>query len=390
MSEYFLYTYKMATVQQITVLTNIPQFTGNPRPGEPSFKPDIDARTFLRTLENHFRQHNITSDVKKIQILFSHIDKQRGDAINFITCYAGQPVTFDEVKDDLLGMYPSFSATEFKHAARVFLNTKLTDKNIFCAMTALENSSKAVAESYLNHELITEGKFNANSTVNAMTPTQVVADGDPQVPPPPPPRTVPLSLLRILQNYTMHLMVSTQVNPKIYDKTLTSFGPRHSSTKFMAETVKQVEKQKLLTSSKAQTAQEGFIFKTTQPQVPRRQHQQPSPRNTTPPEQPRFMINKNITCHNCGKTGHIKKECKSCNYCKKYGHSVKDCRTKLAKGKYCDKCKMKDSHNTVECRRQFKSNVRMVGEYGQDDWSDHHSNETTEDYNSEEAGQDQY
>lgn len=30
-------------------------------------------------------------------------------------------------------------------------------------------------------------------------------------------------------------------------------------------------------------------------------------------------------CHNCGKVGHRKKDCRSCNFCKKYGHFARNC-----------------------------------------------------------------
>ena len=79
---------KMA-LNQLTVLIEMPRFTGNPKPGETAFKPDIDARTFMRTVENYYSQNNVTSDEKKLHILFSLIDKKRGDAIRFLTCYAG-------------------------------------------------------------------------------------------------------------------------------------------------------------------------------------------------------------------------------------------------------------------------------------------------------------
>ena len=65
------------SLTQITVLQDIPKFTGNPKIGEPKFVPEIDARTFLRTLENHFSNEGITSDEKKLQIFFSLIDKKK-------------------------------------------------------------------------------------------------------------------------------------------------------------------------------------------------------------------------------------------------------------------------------------------------------------------------
>ena len=70
-------------LNQLTILQDMPLFQRNPRPSEPRFVPDIDARTtFLRSVEIYFDQHNITFDEKKMQIVFSLIDKSRGDLSN--------------------------------------------------------------------------------------------------------------------------------------------------------------------------------------------------------------------------------------------------------------------------------------------------------------------
>ena len=67
------------------------------------------------------------------------------------------------------------------------------------------------------------------------------------------------------------------------------------------------------------------------------------------------------TCYNCGKVGHQRKDCKSCGFCTKFGHKAKDCKQRIAqaKGKYCATCKLRDSHDTSECRKS-KANVRIV------------------------------
>ena len=58
------------STEHITVLNGLPIFSGNPEPGESTFTSDIDARTFLRSLENYFENTNVTDDNKKIQIMF--------------------------------------------------------------------------------------------------------------------------------------------------------------------------------------------------------------------------------------------------------------------------------------------------------------------------------
>ena len=77
-------------LNQLTILQDMPLFQGNARKNEPRFKPEVDARTFLRSVEIYFEQHDITCDKKKMQVVFSLIDKKRGDAIKLLTCYAGK------------------------------------------------------------------------------------------------------------------------------------------------------------------------------------------------------------------------------------------------------------------------------------------------------------
>ena len=64
--------------QNYTILTDLPKFTGDARADEADFKSELDARTFLRSVENYFQVHGVTTDQRKIQILFSMIDKKKG------------------------------------------------------------------------------------------------------------------------------------------------------------------------------------------------------------------------------------------------------------------------------------------------------------------------
>ena len=429
-------------LSQFTILQDLPQFSGNPRPGEPYFKPTIDCRTFLRTLDNYFAQNDIKSDEKKIQILFSLVNKQRGDAIRMITCYAGRIITFAQVKREMLQMYPSFRVTEFRHAAQSLLETKLTTTNMFCAMASLENASRNVAEAYVQHEPLTKGDFSEESKIAPLldrsiylpTPPPVPVPVVPQMPVPtaspvvpststaalasqiPVPSTtatvaatpstsattavttsqatpvatpvpasvappVPASvappvtsrpagaapdiyLVNLLQNFAMHLFVSTQTHYKVYNK-LASIGPRKGSTEFMAEAVKAALKYQTLMGPKGKTTQQNLdevIWKVTQPQKKfKGKPQQTTQQQASPQQTSQSNQSTNVKCFNCNQPGHVRKQCPICSHCRAYGHTAKGCAKKIAesKGKFCKNCNLQNSHNTNECRKQNQQ-VRII------------------------------
>jgi len=413
---------------QLTVLNDLPRFTGNPRPGEPSFKMEIDARTFMRTVENYFASHSVSSDERKLNILFSLIDKKKGDAIRLLTCYAGKAVAFEEVKTQFLNMYPSFKATEFQHAAKAMLETNLKLNNVFCGMTSLENTSRAAAEAYLNHEALTKGNFNIKTVLQkagntnvaqpvptappATTPTAdtsasaatTTAASTGSIAPPISPATSASSattsilLVDVLQNYSMHLFVATQTHNKVYEK-LNAKGPQISSTQFMSDTVKAVEKHKLLYPTKKPERSDDVIWQVNKrPDNPGWAKQRPAqqnrnmqqqnqsaqpPRNnvapTTRPQPAADRSGAELKCFNCGARGHTRRECRTCSYCKKYGHTAKKCAERIAKarGKYCHECKISDSHDTKDCYKTARSsrtrnnaNVRLAREETTSDTSE--------------------
>ena len=232
-----------ANTQSFTVLTDLPTFAGMPK-GREDFIPSIDIRTFLRSLETYFVTHNVVTDQQKLHVLYSKIDKEKGDALKFVTSYAGDEVIpFQEIKNELLKYYPSFRTTELRHAAESLLETDLTGKDVGCALIALENSAKAVAEAYLSHDPLTKGDFSRQTTISAALPTTQTTQAAPRAAPASaatsasasastsessspaggsPATTGPafpavinvppaIPLARVLQNLIMHVFMSTQI-----------------------------------------------------------------------------------------------------------------------------------------------------------------------------------
>jgi len=216
----------------IEMLHDMPRFAGNPKDGEAPFKSEIDARTFMRTLENYFQTNNVTLDEKKFQILFYLIDKKRGDAILFIRCYINESIPFAEIKDQFFDIYSPYKFTEFQDAAKSLLQTNLTPNNILCGMTSLHNTSRAAVKAYLDNTELTKGDFDDETILpsprgDSIVPLNLDAPATP---------TQQIYLRDVLQNFAMHLYVSTQTPNTVYEK-LYAKGPRDKCTRFMLNTV---------------------------------------------------------------------------------------------------------------------------------------------------------
>ena len=365
------------SLQSLTVLSELPTFTGNPRPNEAPFTKSLDARTFIRSLESHFLINNITSDQKKIHILFAHIDKIRGDAVNFVTTHSGEHFSWEDIKKFFLKSYPG-TAQEFRHAAQRFLETKIDDNYVFYGMTQLQTAARAVTEAYLSNNKLTKDDFDETSVISKPNRNQSTTESAPStsggggetsgsqaatttfV-------SSGIKVKEMLQNFLMHLVVGTQTHHRVYEK-LAKMGPHDSSNCFMAEIIAADNKYKTLhLPKKTNTQPEEFIWKTApgtqgNPSRPTRRIMaapqwtsdstgRPQPRGR--PQAEGHQANK-LKCYNCGQEGHLKRACTVCAYCRSRSHTAKNCKKRIeqARGKYCSYCRIPDSHSLSECRRR--------------------------------------
>ena len=165
---------------------------------------------------------------------------------------------------EFLSYYPSFKIEEFQSAAQSLLNTKVTNDTTLCAMTNLENATRAVVEAYLKNVTLTKGEFGLESKVVLPRPAQQSAS--PQTPQATPAPTMPL--FDIIQNFVLHLFVANHAPTKVYDK-ISHCGPQNTSTKFMAETVRATERHLTVYRKGAHPRKDENIWKVTQ--IPRQE-----------------------------------------------------------------------------------------------------------------------
>jgi hypothetical protein len=212
----------------------------------------------------------------------------------------------------------------------------------------------------------------------------------------------------LLQNYTMHLLMSTQLTKKTYDE-VSKITPVTTSTKFMSLAVKASEKHRLLDretgKTKCRIDSNEVIYSIQKPQWSNSSyksngdygnsastsHVNQGAMGTTPQGNTGYRGNKpygktqinagnigstqygnNRGCFRCGKPNHFARECKVatyCTVCRIKGHNTEVCRknTQKTANKYCSICNRYNSHDTRDCyskgKKEFKpqgQGVRMI------------------------------
>ena len=276
--------------RQLTVIDDLPKFTGNPRMGEDLGTRGVDIKNFLRSLDCHIETNRITDNGAKIRLLNSQIDPHRGDAMALMACYAGRNVTYESICEDFISCYPNFEVSDFKVAARSILSNNL--KNPEHDLTRLENQSRAVVDAYLGRDEMRHLRIGAHSVLADPRPiVEVEVEGpvDRQNRPPaqPEPPRVEIPLAEVLQNLLLHLFMSNGLPEPVY-KNLAKTTPATSSVKFMATAINHTKKERALSGEIKKKLVENEVLYAVQSE------NKPTSKD----------------CYNCGKTGHYARDCR--------------------------------------------------------------------------------
>merc|ERR1711915_290957 len=158
---------------------------------------------------------------------------------------------------------------------------------------------------YLTSRGITNGEFGDTSVVSKPLTTE----GASTVP------THKIKLVNVLQNFLMHIAAS-QTNHKIYSK-LGTIGPKEDSTSFMADIVHETGQYLALRIKNPvpKTEKEDFVWKMFS------NNENPTPQGNS---------DNKLKCFNCGKGGHVRKDCTICAFCKSTKHTAKVCEKRIA------------------------------------------------------------
>ena len=298
-------------------LGEIPKFRGNLEAHETaSTKGHLDVRVFLRALENHFSRKNITTDKEKLEILFARIDKTVGNAVRIIDSYAGLPdITFEKVKKNLLKIYPQFNTTELPQASYGFSQLRVDKPCIFSGIHKVEVSARAVVDAFVNS--------GNTKKLNITGDTMIHLDD-----------TKRIRLKPFLQKAFMHYILSAQLDPDVYKK-IAHIGNDTDCVDLMSLAVEEAEKCMSLKKGKSRAVETPEVLYAIQT--------------------PQGEYSAQITCYQCGKKGHMKRECttsKYCHYCRMKGHTTLACnKRKRTNTPYCEQCN-RLNHDTKSCKRK--------------------------------------
>ena len=318
-----LMNYGEIPLQGMTIVGDMPKFKGRARPGETNFKEGVNVRTFFRSLENMFLTRNIVDDDTKVRICFQFIDKERGDACLVMDGFAGRRTQFKIIKECFLRQYPVFTKTEFPLAATAVLGSDILKPSIYCGINALEKTTRAFSEAYLNSPGMKESGVTMETKMKVRRKDEEGVE-----------REVDVYAEELIQNCMMHTMLATQLPTETYKKFLEKKKLKLESMELASEAISVTERELSMKAMK----QKNKIKQG---------------------DEVLYEIKSEIKCFNCKLKGHIAKDCKSkpiCRRCREPGHIAKECKQgeKSQTKKYCYFCK-KPGHLESNCYRKAKA-----------------------------------
>ena len=121
----------------------------------------------------------------------------------WLIAMAGRQVTYEEVQQEFLSMYPSFTTSEFRHAAKSAITINVKAPSYFAGMTKLETQTRALVDSYLDTAPMRQAGIEPEVELNGTQDKLVVTD--------------------LLQNFAMPRRIETR-DKKLIDTTNVNLG----------------------------------------------------------------------------------------------------------------------------------------------------------------------
>ena len=349
---------------EVVILETIPCFSGNVRPQDVQ-KPGapVDIKTFLRSLDNYFERQGISDDETKLRIMHSRISKSYGDAIENFAGYSGKVITYAEVKAEFSLLYSAQRRTDFKTIASNLLETKFSEHTLAADIRRLEVLTRMLTESYLEKSSVKALGLSHSSPIGVGTdsfgkpliaaiPTSIPlsAATDKTAKPGSAPQagagsgivTTGIVLEDCIQNVLIHSYLSPHVPYDHYSR-VDTIAPDTKGTMFKARLTHELELKQIMSTPKGNTI----------PEVCYLSQSKNAEREKAPKVDSQGESNQR-KCYSCGKTGHVRRECRVfCLFCKRSaGHWTKNCdKRKKANIPYCANCNVL-SHNTENCRNK--------------------------------------
>ena len=201
---------------------------------------------------------------------------------------------------------------ELPIAAHNLAQLKIDKPSLFMGLTQLETESRAVVDAFINSGNTKNLKIDSDTMITLATSE--------------------ISLKGFLQKFLMYYILSAQLDHEVYKK-VAQVDNDAIGVDIMATVREEAEKHKMTKKTTKKVIGPPDVLYTVQ--------------STTVKQTPSF------TCYQCGKSGHLKKDCTTntyCKWCQLKGHTTLNCnKRKKASVPYCEHCH-RMNHDTKACK----------------------------------------